>query len=78
MEDGKEIKKGDRVLVMTVHPGFSGQKFIQSVLPKIREIREMIDSTAPGVEIADRFNVEVVSMECDKDHFHMLFKELRF
>ncbi len=41
----------DRVLVMTVHPGFSGQKFIQSVLPKIREIREMIDSTAPGVEI---------------------------
>jgi ribulose-phosphate 3-epimerase len=41
----------DRVLVMTVHPGFSGQKFIQSVLPKIREIREMIDSTAPGVQI---------------------------
>ena len=36
---------------MTVHPGFSGQKFIQSVLPKIREIREMIDSTAPGVQI---------------------------
>ena len=25
-------------------------------------------------EITDRFNVEVVSMECDKDHFHMLFK----
>ncbi len=25
-------------------------------------------------EIADRFGVEVVSIECDKDHFHMLFK----
>ena len=25
-------------------------------------------------EIADRSGVEVVSMECDEDHFHMLFK----
>jgi ribulose-phosphate 3-epimerase len=29
----------DEVLVMTVNPGFGGQTFIRSVLPKIAEIR---------------------------------------
>jgi ribulose-phosphate 3-epimerase len=33
----------DMVLLMTVNPGFGGQKFIRSVLPKIRRCREMID-----------------------------------
>ncbi|MBO8136589.1 MAG: ribulose-phosphate 3-epimerase [Desulfotomaculum sp.] len=33
----------DLVLIMTVNPGFGGQKFIPQVLPKIREVREMID-----------------------------------
>jgi len=28
---------------MTVNPGFSGQKFIRGVLPKIRRLRRMID-----------------------------------
>lgn len=32
----------DLVLVMSVDPGFGGQKFISSVLPKISQIREMI------------------------------------
>ena len=27
-----------------------------------------------GREIAARFDVEVVSIECDRDHFHMLFR----
>ena len=32
----------DLVLVMSVNPGFSGQRFIESVLPKIRGIRDTI------------------------------------
>jgi ribulose-phosphate 3-epimerase len=33
----------DLVLVMTVNPGYGGQKFIQSTLGKLRQIRQMID-----------------------------------
>ena len=33
----------DQVLVMTVNPGFGHQPFIQTTLPKIRRVRQMID-----------------------------------
>ncbi len=41
----------DMVLLMTVNPGFGGQSFIESVLPKIRELRELIDKRKLKVEI---------------------------
>lgn len=37
------INEVDMVLLMSVNPGFGGQSFIPSVLPKIRALREMID-----------------------------------
>jgi ribulose-phosphate 3-epimerase len=45
----------DMVLVMTVNPGFGGQAYIQTMEPKIREVRDMI--TARG--LGDAVNVEV-------------------
>ena len=41
----------DVLLIMSVNPGFGGQKFIDSILPKIRKAREMADSIAPNVII---------------------------
>ena len=37
----KYINDVDMVLVMSVYPGFGGQKFIESSLDKVRKIREM-------------------------------------
>src|SRR5438128_5047246 len=39
------------VLVMTVNPGFGGQQFIHSTLPKIRRVRELIERLQPGCEL---------------------------
>jgi ribulose-phosphate 3-epimerase len=36
------------VLVMTVNPGFGGQKYIATMEPKIREVRSMIDMAGLG------------------------------
>ena len=41
----------DLVLVMTVNPGFGGQKFIESTLPKLRRLRDLLDSVNPTCEI---------------------------
>ena len=41
----------DMVLLMTVHPGFTGQAFIEAVVPKIRALRAEIDRRGLNVDI---------------------------
>ncbi|HEU4604442.1 MAG TPA: ribulose-phosphate 3-epimerase [Steroidobacteraceae bacterium] len=45
------IDKVDMVLLMSVNPGFGGQKFIPSVLPKLREARTLIDQSGREIRL---------------------------
>ncbi|MEM5786926.1 MAG: ribulose-phosphate 3-epimerase [Syntrophobacteraceae bacterium] len=41
----------DMILLMTVNPGFGGQAFIRTMLPKVRQCRKMIDAAGCGTLI---------------------------
>jgi ribulose-phosphate 3-epimerase len=43
------IELVDLVLIMSVNPGFGGQSFIESVLPKIEAVRKMIDASGRDI-----------------------------
>ncbi|HWJ77899.1 MAG TPA: ribulose-phosphate 3-epimerase [Niallia sp.] len=45
------IEDIEMVLLMTVNPGFGGQAFIPSVLPKIKEVRELANKVNPSLDI---------------------------
>ncbi len=45
------LEKLDFVLVMSVNPGFAGQAFIPSAVPKIRQVRKRIDALRREVRI---------------------------
>ena len=54
------IEELDLVLLMSVNPGFGGQKFIPHTVNKVRELRELIDSTGSKalIEVDGGVNVE--------------------
>jgi ribulose-phosphate 3-epimerase len=45
------LDKIDMVLLMSVNPGFGGQSFIPSVLPKIARVRELIDRSGREIRL---------------------------
>ena len=45
------MDKVDLVFLMSVNPGFGGQSFIPSTLPKLREVRTMIDAAGLPIRL---------------------------
>jgi ribulose-phosphate 3-epimerase len=45
------LDRVDLLLVMTVHPGFGGQSFMNEVVPKVARARQVIDSDGLDVEL---------------------------
>ena len=59
------LDKIDLVLVMTVNPGFGGQKFLESQLLKIRRVRTMIAGRAIHIEVDGGITPETVASVID-------------
>lgn len=53
----------DMLLLMTVEPGFGGQKFLDVVLPKIRRARELVKATGQEIWIQVDGGVSVETIE---------------
>ena len=57
----------DLVLIMTVEPGFGGQRFMHDQLTKIAEVRRMLDLSCPGCELEVDGGVDAVTAKLVKE-----------
>ncbi|MBQ9843415.1 MAG: ribulose-phosphate 3-epimerase [Oscillospiraceae bacterium] len=58
----------DLVLVMTVEPGFGGQKFMADMMPKLAKLRTMLDEVNPGCHLEVDGGVDLVTGEVCKEN----------
>ena len=57
----------DQVLVMTVEPGFGGQSFMVSTMPKLRALREAVDSIDTDVWLQVDGGIDLTTIEVARD-----------
>ena len=62
------LDKVDMVLVMTVEPGFGGQKFMADMMPKLKQLRAMLDEVNPGCHLEVDGGVDAVTAEICKEN----------
>ena len=57
----------DLILVMTVNPGYSGQKFMPETVAKVKEVHSMVKSmkTPPIIEVDGGVNPETIALVRD-------------
>lgn len=60
------LPKVELVLVMTVEPGFGGQKFMENMMPKLRQIRDMLDKVNPACHLEVDGGVDLNTAEICK------------
>ena len=56
------LDKVDLVLLMSVNPGFGGQQFIESTLPKIKAVREIIERSGRPIRLEVDGGVKVANI----------------
>ena len=61
------LEKCDMILVMTVEPGFGGQKFMADMMPKIKQLREWLDDINPDCVIEVDGGVDAVTRTVCKE-----------
>ena len=58
----------DMVLVMTVEPGFGGQKFMAHMMPKLKTLRQMLDKVNPTCHLEVDGGVDLTTAEICKEN----------
>lgn len=61
------LEKCDMILVMTVEPGFGGQKFMADMMPKVKRLRQMLDEVNPGCLLEVDGGVDAVTCDICKE-----------
>lgn len=62
------LSRCDMILVMTVEPGFGGQKFMADMMPKLKKLRAMLDETNPACILEVDGGVDAVTAPICKEN----------